>query len=175
MNSEHSQVTICVKDLYKPIQHPAYNGSNRKDLPSYRFKILSCRHNSRSISPKPGSQNNTTSQRYSKPKLQGLMIQMLLSPNPYSVPIKSYLSSDITPSSIKRPSSSKFTRRFSHSNEDSQSNPRRNISCSLQAQKINISSYAFPKTNPKKFRIQRRKNRKIIPIPKVQYLTGWEV
>lgn len=35
--TDSSQLTICVKDLYKPIQHHNYN---RKDLPSFRFKFL---------------------------------------------------------------------------------------------------------------------------------------
>ncbi|OMJ65788.1 hypothetical protein SteCoe_37617 [Stentor coeruleus] len=171
--TKNDEMTICVKELYRPIHHTIYHGSRRKDLPSFRFKILPCRRNSRSISPVGGGSSKVDNKRYTKTKPQGLSIQMLLASGHSTGPVKSDLSLFLTPTSTKRPNSSNITHRGSYNNENSQRNPKRNISCSLQAHKMNITTYAFPKKSIKRFRMPYKRTKKAISMPKVEYLSGW--
>jgi hypothetical protein len=169
--TDSSQLTICVKDLYKPIQHHNYN---RKDLPSFRFKVLSSRNSSQSVSPLQEISNKIINQSLGKSKPQGLMIQVLSGPHPPILPAKNCFAGIYNHTSKKRPSSGKILQRTFTINRESHENSRRNISCNIHVQKINISSYLFPKKNEKRFSLRNKNEKKIIPIPRVEFLTEWE-
>ncbi|OMJ71493.1 hypothetical protein SteCoe_30273 [Stentor coeruleus] len=169
--TDSSQLTICVKDLYKPIQHHNYN---RKELPSFRFKVLSSRNSSQAVSPLLEISNKVNNQKLVKSKPQGLMIQVLSGQNHQILPAKNYFAGIYNHNSKKRPSSGKIFQRAFTLNRESHENSRRNISCNIHVQKINISSYLFPKKDEKRFCLRNKNGKKIIPIPRVEFLTEWE-
>ena len=174
-----SQLTVCVKDLYRPTCRQPQNSVKKNYFNLYRFKLLNVKQTSRSISPKtPKFRSDNYCSISEQRRPEGLFIKVMQTPLPMHITGTAEVPRPNTPTILKRfsenyvPSKCLLHEKKSSSTE---AYPRKVISTSLQTKKLNIKKINFKKREGFQLKAQPKNERKSIPIPRVEYLSGWEV
>jgi hypothetical protein len=164
---ENSQAPISVNELYRPIKDHHSFPYQRRESSNNKYKLLNNFRNFNVPSP-----SFILHSRKQKPFSEGLIIKMLFS-SPSQMNKNTEIRRSVTPSYFKRPHSTAI--RKMSSCEDSQRKPiSKNISWSINAQKITLSSWLSEKKCRYKVRHAPRGEKLAMSVPKVDYLTGWE-
>lgn len=158
-----SQLTVCVKDLYRPLERQIQLSGRKNYFYSYRLKLLNIRESARSFSPITPKIINCSMLEVKKP--EGMIIKMMQTPGSKRIS----KSPDLGKKFIEKSKSPKHEI-FVQNSLKNRPVKLKSTSTSLQAKKIELEKFALKKRKSTELRIKP----KIIPIPKVEYLCGWE-
>jgi hypothetical protein len=181
-----SQISVCVKDLYRPIQHQFQENSPKP----FRFKILNFKAIAKSISKLSKSiekyQSTQTDSRNISPiktdsfsfnihQPQGLIIKICKSPgkSEANTHIKTKFSDlhSMTPRVPQRP----FSNNLFPSTLPSVENNFRNTNFgSLHTQKAKIFPFIFNKKATVKLKLHGKYDKKVVNVPEAEVISGWE-
>ena len=172
-----SQLTICVKDLYRPIVRQSASAMKRPCLNPYGFKLL--KKSGKSASPLKISiskSNSSCSNNY-KPNAKALLIRMLQNPETINI---AGISENL--SSTKQKLSSKYTTHFtspkfsigSQSSSIKAGKDMKPIFSSLHAEKLYINKSIYRKRTHVSLKLKGSKEKKKISVPRVELLSGWD-